>query len=206
MNRILTSIAALLMCVGAWADNDAVLSKIEKNNETVHSLQCSFTQTKTLKASGKVIKSEGELFFTSDRQLSMVYSQPQGELLVINGAKMYMCRGDKKNVFNTDKNRQMNSLSNTLINCIEGKIQTVATEVAANVDVNEEGGNFVVTLSATAAAARGYSRIVLNYRKSDCTLTKMVMTEFSGIENVYEMASIKKGVSIDTGKFSIPEK
>ena len=64
----------------------------------------------------------------------------------------------------------------------------------------------MVTLTNDNAARRGYSKIVLTYRKSDCLLVKMVMDEPTGISTLYEMKDIKKNASFTDDVFKLPAK
>ncbi len=64
----------------------------------------------------------------------------------------------------------------------------------------------MVTLTNDNAARRGYSKIVLTYRKSDCLLVKMVMDEPTGISTLYEMKEIKKNASFPDDVFKLPAK
>lgn len=206
MNRIIVLLSALFITLGASAATDATLDKIQKANSSLKTVECAFAQTKTLQAAGKIIRSAGQLYFTSDGQLSMQYSKPEGEALIINGKQVCTRRGGKKMVFNTDKNQQMNALSLTLIGCIEGRARDVAEANAADVSVKDMKDGYVVTISARAASPRGYSKIILNYRHSDCTLVRMEMVEFAGVQTVYEMSDIRKGVNVPQDKFAIPAK
>lgn len=181
-----------------------VLEKIQTANKSVKSLECDFTQTKKILASGRQIPMGGKLYFTSESQLSMLYDKPEGELFVINGPALYMKRDGKANVYNTDKNRRMRSLSNVLLRCIEGKAEEVAAENGADILVNSNSSADIVTIKGKPEQARGYSIIVLTYRKSDSVLTKMEMTDFSGICNIYELKDIVKGKVAPGGVFDVP--
>ena len=183
-----------------------LVKKITTANASVRNIESSFVQTKTLKASGKKIVSEGTLYFANDGRLSMKYSKPAGELLVVNGNKFHMNKGGKASTFDTSKNQMMGSLAKTLTGCIKGCPQQVATDNGAELSETETAEGYVVTLTAGAGAKRGYSKIVLVYRKSDCVLTKMTMEEVSGIATVYEMKGIKKNTSFPEDVFRVPGK
>lgn len=216
MNRIFISLFISCLLFGTLSANavpsgvsdkdDAALSRIEKAGEKVTDIRCDFTRTRTLKASGKVIKSEGELFFNSKGCLAMLYVKPAEEFLILNPGKVYMKRSGKGLSFSTDKNKQMDALSTTLIGCIEGKVGKVAEENSASVAVEDRSGEVVVVLTSKVQGVKGYSKIVLSYRKSDYMLTKMSMLEFSGVENLYDMSQIQKNISVDESVFNIPEK
>ena len=64
----------------------------------------------------------------------------------------------------------------------------------------------MVTLTTDNAARRGYSKIVLTYRKSDCVLVKMIMDEPSGVSTSYEMRDIKKNAAFPDSVFIVPAK
>ena len=183
-----------------------VVAKILKANASVKNIESKFTQVKTIKASGRKIASEGTLYFTPDGHLTMRYSKPAGELLVVNGNKFHMNKGGKAMTFDTSKNALMGSLASTLVNCIKGDPETVAATNNAKLTASETAEGYVVTLTASAAGHKGYSRIVLTYRKSDCVLVKMIMEETVGITNTYEMKEVKKNTSLPSDAFRIPTK
>lgn len=200
------SLESCLVGEAAPAPAAGLVKKIAAANASVKNIESGFVQTKTLKASGKKIVSEGTLYFANDGRLSMKYSKPAGELLVVNGNKFHMNKGGKSSTFDTSKNQMMGSLAKTLTGCIKGCPQQVATDNGAEISETETAEGYVVTLTAGAGAKRGYSKIVLVYRKSDCVLTKMTMEEVSGISTVYEMKGIKKNTSFPEDVFRVPGK
>lgn len=200
------SLESCLVGEAAPAPAPGLVDKITAANASVRNIESGFVQTKTLKASGKKIVSEGTLYFANDGRLSMKYNKPAGELLVVNGNKFHMNKGGKASTFDTSKNQMMGSLAKTLTGCIKGRPQQVATDNGAEISETETTEGYVVTLTAGAGAKRGYSKIVLVYRKSDCVLTKMTMEEVSGISTVYEMKGIKKNTSFPEDVFRVPGK
>lgn len=200
------SLESCLVGEAAPAPAAGLVKKIAAANASVKNIESGFVQTKTLKASGKKIVSEGTLYFANDGRLSMKYSKPVGELLVVNGNKFHMNKGGKSSTFDTSKNQMMGSLAKTLTGCIKGCPQQVATDNGAEISEAETAEGYVVTLTAGAGAKRGYSKIVLVYRKSDCVLMKMTMEEVSGIATVYEMKGIKKNTSFPEDVFRVPGK
>ena len=72
-------------------------------------------------------------------------------------------------------------------------------------DLMEAGGNYVVTLTARKKASKGYSKITLKYRKSDCLITGLSLEEFSGAVNTYVLSSLRTGETIPPAVFNIPK-
>ncbi len=203
-NKLFAVLAAFALSVCAVFAQDSRLDKIQKAGNAVSRITADFVQTRIIVASGKVVKSSGKLHYTDKGQLSMQYVKPAGDVLVIDGSSMYLSRSGKVNNFDLSKNKLMSSLSSMLLGCIAGNAEQVAGANNADISVSESGNDYVVTMKARTQAVRGYSDIVLNYRKSDCLLVKMDITEFSGIRNVYEMSSVDTRTAVDGAVFSIP--
>jgi len=98
----------------------------------------------------------------------------------------------KKSVVDTEKNAAMKTQRNTLMNCVTGNWKQAATDNHAESSVSEKGANKVVTLTAKKAAPRGYSKIVITYRKSDNLPVELVFEEFNGTVTTYKMTNIVK--------------
>lgn len=146
-------------------------------------IDCSFTQARTIQASGKVIRSEGVISFLAPDQLTMTYTQPAGEYLVISGPMLRSNAQGQQLSIDTDKNPRFKVLRNTLLNCITGEYEQAAKDNDAELTVSEKGGVKTVSMKARKAAARGYSKILMEYVKG--LPVRMVLEEFGGISTEY---------------------
>ena len=155
-------------------------------------VECHFTESKFIKASGKTLEAEGNLKLTSADKLELTYTKPAGDYFNIDGKMMSFSLRGKKSVVDTEKNAVMRVQRNTLMNCITGKWQQAATDNNAATSVSEKGANKVVTLTAKKASTRGYSKIVITYRKSDNLPVELVFEEFNGTVTTYKMTNIVK--------------
>ena len=160
---------------------------------SAQTIECNFTQSKFIKASGKTIEAKGSLTLipTADK-MEMNYSQPAGDYVILDGKMVKINLRGKKSAIDTEKNAPMRTQRNTLMNCITGKWKQAATEINAESSVTEKGTNKIVTLSAKQTAPRGYSKITVTYRKSDNLPTEIVMEEFNGTQTTYKMSNIVK--------------
>lgn len=143
-----------------------------------------FTQAKTIKASGRVIKSAGTITYTSPDQLAMLYTQPDGDYFIIDGPFLRMdLRGVALDV-NTDNNKTVQSQRNAILYSMAGRYEDIATEMDADCTVTPRGGGKHVVIKVRKAMLKGYSGIELDYGK-DGKLTRMVLEEFGGISTEY---------------------
>ena len=155
-------------------------------------VECHFQQSKFIKASGKTVTSEGNLKLYSNDKMEMNYTNPAGYYFIIDGKTIKMNVRGKKSVVDTEKNAVMRAQRNTLMNCVSGNWKQAAADNDATSSVAEKGSNKVVTLTAKKAATRGYSKIVITYRKSDNLPVEMVLEEFNGTVTTYKMTNIVK--------------
>ena len=203
MKRLLF-ILGLFVCIGLHAQND-ILSEIEKGNAAYNTIQGDFTQTKTLAAKGTKVQSEGMLYISGDHQMAQHYQAPTADVLIINGNDFYMVRGKKKNKFNTDKNKTMRSLRNTLLYCVHGKPAALAAENGAEITAVQKSDGYEVTLVSTKKTARGYAKIVLLYDLKTKLLTRMQMNEYNGNSTLYQMSGLRTNQPIDASVYVIPD-
>ena len=145
---------------------------------------CTFTQTKTIRASGKTIRSEGTVSYKSPDQLTMTYTDPEGEYLIISGPMLRSNTGGQQISVDTDKNARFRALRNTLLNCIDGKYEQAARDNDADLEISEANGIKTVRMKARKAAPRGYSQILMEYDGKGLPV-RMVLDEFGGISTEY---------------------
>ena len=194
--KTITLTIALMLCALAHAqsDNQTTLAQIEKANAAISSIEGKFAQTKKLAANGK------------ENKMAMQYNAPSTDLLIINGERFYMIRGKKKNNFNTEKNKAMRSLRNTLLYCVHGQPARLAEENNADLSISKEASGTVITLTSQKKTPRGYEKIVLNYDNKSHLLTRMEMVEWGGNSTLYEMSNLKTNTPISVSVYTIPEK
>ena len=147
-----------------------------------------FTQTKVMKVSGKTTEKAGHLTFDGKDQLSMVYTQPEGEYFQIEGTQVKVNLDGKKADLNADKVKLVRLQRATLLNCLSGNWEQAAVDNNAEITTVEEDSLKTITLTAQGKIPRGgYASVVLTYRVSDDVLVKMVLEEAVGSINTYEM-------------------
>lgn len=145
-----------------------------------------FTQTKTMKVSGKTTDKVGHIVFDGKDQLQMTYSVPEGDLFIIDGNKVKINMDGKKAEIDANKVKMVALQRSTLLNCLSGNWEQAAVDNNAETTVTEEKGMKVVTLNAKGKVPKGgYRSVVLTYRLSDNGMVKMVLEEAAGIINTY---------------------
>ena len=173
MKHITMIILAVLFSVSAFAqqtfDND-------------------FTQTKVMKVSGKTTEKVGHITFDGKDQLSMIYSEPEGEYFIIEGDQVKINMDGKKADLDANKVKMVKLQRATLLNCLSGNWEQAAVDNNADSTVIEDKEFRNILIKARGKVPRGgYSSVDLTYRLSDGMMVKMVLEEAIGIINTYEI-------------------
>ena len=147
-----------------------------------------FTQTKVMKVSGKTTDKAGHLIFDGKDQLSMIYTEPQGEYFKIEGNMVKINMDGKKVELDAEKVKMVGLQRSTLLNCLSGNWEQAATDNNAELTVKEEKGVKTISIMANGKVPKGgYKSVELTYRVTDNALVKMVLEEAIGIINTYEI-------------------
>ena len=173
MKHITLILIAMLFSVTAFA---------QKTYDT------NFTQTKLMKISGKTTDKVGHLTFDGKDQLSMIYSEPEGDYFKIEGNMVKINMDGKKAELDAEKVKMVGLQRSTLLNCLSGNWEQAAVDNNADVSVKEEKGLKTISIVAKGKAQKGgYKSVELTYRVSDNALVKMILEEATGIINTYEI-------------------
>ena len=203
--RTMLLILSLFVSALVGAQNN-ILTEIEKANAAYKTVEGAFTRTQTNAAKGTSETDKGTLYLAGDGQMAQHYAAPSSDVLIINGDDFYMVRGKKTNRFNTEKNKTMRGLRNTLLYCLHGKPGALAAENGAEITAAKKANGYEVVLVSAKKTPRGYAKIVLVYDLKSKLLSSMQMDEYNGNSTLYEMNGVKTNGHLDTKVFDIPEK
>ena len=147
-----------------------------------------FTQTKLMKISGKTTDKVGHLTFDGNDQLSMIYTQPQGDYFKIEGNMVKINMDGKKADLDAEKVKMVGLQRATLLNCLAGNWEQAAADNNAELTIKEEKGVKIISIVAKGKVPKGgYKSVELTYRLSDNALVKIILEEAIGIVNTYEI-------------------
>ena len=147
-----------------------------------------FTQTHVMKISGKTKNKAGHLVFNGTDQLSMQYTNPEGDYFVIDGNTVKINMDGKKAELDAEKAKMVKLQRSTLLNCLSGNWEKAAEDNNAELIVNEEEGLRTVLIKAKGKVPRGgYNSVEMTCNIADGKMTKMVLEEAVGVVNTYEI-------------------
>ncbi len=185
---ILISILSIFANLAVAQNSEGFDSRIEAFSSENRTIQSDFVQTKKMKNIKNIITSKGEFYYDNSGLMALIYDDPQGDRVVINGGQFKVVTAGKVIEGASDDNPMMQQICNMLQASMTGDIaklgrgwQTIITEN----DVQYE-----VSLTPLDRRTKRYiESLVMVFRKSDMTLDELRMNETSGGYTLYNFTN-----------------
>ncbi len=206
MKKVIFVLVALMTSVGIFAAEDELMAAIRKANTANEKYSCHFEQAKYMKMVAKPIESAGEFYMKGAGSMSMIYTKPEGDLLVITGDDFVMVNNGKTRKHSTKEGSLTLVLRNTLLMSMRGDINGIAKETDADITYTDTKDTDDFEISRRNEVKAGYSMIKLSFDKKTHLLTKMVLEESNGNYTEYELKKYDFSGSFSDDVFALPKK
>jgi outer membrane lipoprotein-sorting protein len=143
--------------------------------------------------------SGGLFYYRKPEQLAMQYTQPEGDLLLINGNRFALiAAGQEKKV--SSKNAKMIGMKTILSACLQGD---VAQMEAKKITCSEQAKYDVIVADINEKLNKsGISRVIVSYDKADHSLASIQTIEADGSYTFYELMNKQFNQPIEENTFS----
>lgn len=184
MKRTILSILLAVFCSSIWAVTAQDISALHHAGET---LQCSFTEVKTMPRAKKDISKSGNLTYTHPSDLRLDYTDPAGDYTLISKDVFEVRRNGKVQHFNiSNPEQRMSVFRQSLLYAFAGDIEALTALNDAQADYQEKGNTYICTVTSDkTASARGIAQLKLTYNKKSGVLQSLVITENNGNYTTY---------------------
>lgn len=177
-----------------------MMAHIARSASEVGTLQCDIQQTKHMRMMKRGMVSHGTMVYSRPDCLRWQYTSPYSYTFLLNGGKVTLCKGEKKDVVDVAQNKMMREITQVMIGTMTGS--ALMDEKAFDAKVREEGGCWKVTLLPKKKDIRQmYTTIVLTYNPKTAQTERVEMTEKSGDRTVIELKNIIKDKPVDAKVF-----
>ncbi len=180
-------------------DDKNILEKIKVHNTSYSSITADFTHIRHMPFLEEDMISHGKFYYDKPEKLSMAYTDPQGDLILINGDKFIMIASGKRNE-TTTKNARMRAMKTILSACMEGDIQKVEPTAITCTETPQ-----YYTVTAELATGKNNKsnicKVITYYDKKDYSVSILYTEESDGTFNRYELMNKKLNQSIEEDIF-----
>ncbi len=195
-----------LICIvmSSFGQVDDLVEAVRKSNEQVKSFNSKFTELQYRKSSRQSQDMSGKIYFDAIGRLAMLYSDPEGDYIIIDGTTYLSKQSGQKKHYSTDKKGVIADFSASLIHSLNGEVEQVAQ--ANNAEIRSKADNQYYTFTLTRNDSgkkkkQDVVKIVLRYSKRTSVLVYMSIEDRAGNTTTYALQHPQLNVAIPDNVF-----
>jgi Outer membrane lipoprotein-sorting protein len=198
---------AMTVTAGAAELTDArkqeVIARINSAVSRLHTMSCSFVQTKHLSLLSDKMVSEGRMYYSQPDRLRWEYTSPYKYLFIFNGNKVYVGNDSRKDVIDTNTNKIFKEVARIMMSTVTGTALSNAADF--DTEAAEEKGSWVVTLVPRKKEMRRmFAKITMTFSKSASMISELSIYEKNGDRTDIKFKDVLSDAKVDESLFSIP--
>ena len=176
--------------------------RLKSASDRTQTIACDFEQVKYMSVLANTNKSKGKFFYKKAQKICLEYTNPQGNLIVMNGVKFKIQTNGKATVVKMNSNPMMRQMGDMLTACMTGNLNLFGNQSVSEYFENQS--HYTVVITPTNRRVKSYlKQIVLRFDKGDMTLSSMRMNENDTDYTLYEFSDKRLNANVDDDKFKI---
>lgn len=189
MKRIFVIIIALVASISSFAQsNDEIMAKLTQAAASMKSMQCNFTQNKTMSMLAEPTISKGRMCYVSPDKMKWEYTDPYPFAIKVDGEKMTKIADGKEEILDT-KNRMYQGMMKIIMSSATGK--NLFDKSAFDVTISSEGNFWRADMKPKKSdMKRMFSTMTFYFEKKRDIINKVVLTEANGDNTTIQFTDI----------------
>ena len=179
-----------------------LVEKIDKAASAMKSMQCDFTQTKSMKLLKKEMKSTGVMYFKQPNKLRWQYTSPYDYTFIMNGDKVRIKSTKSTQDINVQGNKIFRQITNIILNTVTGGGLKSASDFTVEVYQSDKG-YFAKLYPKKKEVKQIYNVIEIYFNASLTMVSSVRMIEKTGDETLVNLNNLKANASINEKTFSV---
>ena len=189
MKRITLIIIALVASISCFAQsNDEIMAKLTQAAASMKSMQCNFTQNKTMSMLAEPTVSKGRMCYVSPDKMKWEYTDPYPFAIKVNGDKMTKVADGKEEILDT-KNRMYQGMMKIIMSSATGK--NLFDKSTFDVTISSDGNFWRADMKPKKSdMKRMFSTMTFYFEKKRDIINKVVLTEANGDNTTIQFTDI----------------
>ena len=183
------------------AQQKHVIEQIDKSVKSVSSIQCDFSQTKTMKMLKKTMTSNGVMYFKRDNKLRWQYTSPYDYTFIMNGDKVQIKSMKSTKNIDVQQNKMFRQITNIILSSITGG--TLRTSADFTVELWQQDKSYFVKLYPKKKELKQlYQYLEIWFDPALTKVSTVKMMEKTGDMTIVNLLNTKYGVTINEKMFA----
>ena len=199
MKRITLIIIALVASISCFAQsNDEIMAKLTQAAASMKSMQCNFTQNKTMSMLTEPTVSKGIMCYVSPDKMKWEYTDPYPFAIKVDGEKMTKIADGKEEILDT-KNRMYQGMMKIIMSSATGK--NLFDKSTFDVTISSDGNFWRADMKPKKSdMKRMFSTMTFYFEKKRDIINKVVLTEANGDNTTIQFTDIILNANTETCK------
>ena len=178
------------------------VKQMERSLAQVKSVESDFKQIKHIEDFNQDIASSGKFFYVPNDKICLKYAKPLPYLVVINGAKIKLLSGGKKNIMNLKDNKQMQEMQYLLTTCFTGNLLNISNSY--HTEFYEDESFYLATIKpVNENVKKEIIQFDIYLNRKDMRVDKLRIYETAGDYTEYSFSNMKFNTLISNALFKI---
>lgn len=204
---ICLAIVSLPLCAQTLAplsDDDAAkaIERINAAATGMKTMQCDFTQVKTLKMLAKDIVATGALKYEQPSRLRWEYATPQRYLFVLNGKTVTIRSGAKTDVIDVEQNKIFQQIATIMLNSVTGKSLTDKSSFDTKMFKHARGAWVAKLFPRRKELRQVFAEIHISFDPQSLLPIEVRMIDRKGDATVITLKNMRKNEPISAHSFT----
>lgn len=199
----------LVICGTAAAQQSAtpeqqaqLISEINAAAKDIQTLQCDFTQMKTLSIMNDKMVSQGAMTFAQPAKLRWRYTTPYDYTFIISDDKVHIAKGSKRNSIDIKSSQVFQEIVRLMAGSVTGRCLTQTKDFSVKMLIAEKSYIAVLT-PKDKQLKKMFQTIRLTFDRARKIVTTVEMTEATGDATVIEFQHIQQNKPVSAKTFSL---
>ncbi len=209
MRHFVVILLASVLSLHAWSQTKLTaeqqkqfIEKIDKAAQTMTSMQCDFTQTKSMKLLSKEMQSKGVMYFKQPDKLRWQYTAPYDYTFVMNGEKVTMKSAKSTQNINVQGNKMFRQITKIILNSITGGGLKSASDF--QVEVYQSDNSYFAKLYPKKKELKQiYSVIEIYFNQALTMVSGVKMMEKTGDVTSVKLLNVKYNQPVNESTFAV---
>lgn len=209
MKQFIVLLFVSVLSLQAWSQTKLTaeqqkqfIEKIDKAAQTMTSMQCDFSQTKSMKLLSKEMQSKGIMYFKQPDKLRWQYTSPYDYTFIMNGDKVTMKSAKSTQNINVQGNKMFRQITKIILNSITGGGLKSAADFQVEI-YKTDNSYFAKLYPKKKELKQIYSVIEIYFNQSLTMVNGVKMMEKTGDVTSVKLQNVKYNQSINESTFAV---
>ena len=179
-----------------------ILERIDKAASEMASMECEFTQTKSMALLSTDMRSNGKMYFHRPSKLRWQYLSPYDYTFILNGEKVQLKSAKSTKNIDVKGNKMFRQITDIILNCITGAGLKSTSDFT--LQLYKSGSTYFAKMYPKKKELKQIYQVIEVQFNTELTMVSSVkMEEKSGDTTTVKLTNVKTNGSLDSHLFDI---